>query len=91
MKVTMMNAKTAQPTHPDDEDMPAEIDFSKGTRGKFYRAGARFILPVHMAAEVANDLTRSAEQEGIDVTAFVAKLLDEHRLAANNAPARARP
>ncbi len=86
-----MNTKAVQPTTPDDEDMPSEIDFSKGVRGKFYRAGTRFILPVHLAAEVANDLTRSAEQEGVDVTAFVAKLLDEHRLAAQESPARSRP
>ena len=85
-----MNENATKPTGHDDE-MPAEIDFSKGTRGKFYRAGARCILPVHLEADVANELARSAEQEGIDVTAFVAKLLDEHRLAANDAPARARP
>ncbi len=85
-----MNANADKPTGNDDE-MPAEIDFSKGTRGKFYRAGARFILPVHLEADVANELARTAEQEGVDVTAFVAKLLDEHRLAANDAPARAQP
>ncbi len=85
-----MNANAVRPTN-DDDEMPAEIDFSHGVRGKFYRAGAKFILPVHMEAQVANDLTRSAEQEGVDVTAFVAKLLEEHRVAASDAAARARP
>jgi len=62
--------------------MPAEIDFSKGIRGKFYRAGARMVLPVHLDADVANALTHSAEEEGVDINAFVTKLLEEHREAA---------
>jgi hypothetical protein len=85
-----MNANAAKPTAGDDE-MPAEIDFSKGTRGRFYRAGARFILPVRLEADVANELARTAEQEGVDVTAFVARLLDEQRAAARLAPERLRP
>ena len=85
-----MNANAVRPTN-DDDEMPAEIDFSKGVRGKFYRPGARFILPVHLEADVANELARTAEQEGVDVTAFVARLLEEHRIAAQDAPARARP
>jgi hypothetical protein len=80
-----MNANAARPTT-DDEQMPAEIDFSKGVRGKFYCAGARFVLPVHLEAAVANELARSAEQEGVDVTAFVAKLIDEHRGATRATP-----
>jgi len=75
-----MNAK--QTHQPADDEMPAEIDFSNGTRGKFYRAGARLVLPVHLDAEVANALTHSAQQEGVDINAFVAKLLEEHREAA---------
>jgi hypothetical protein len=85
-----MNAK--QTHQPADDEMPAEIDFSKGVRGKFYRAGARMVLPVHLDADVANALTHSAEEEGVDVNAFVAKLLDEHREAAKQeATPRARP
>jgi hypothetical protein len=41
-----MNAKQTHP--PANDEMPAEIDFSKGVRGKFYRAGARMVLPVHL-------------------------------------------
>jgi len=33
------------PTPPDDE-MPAEIDFTVGTRGKFHRLGATLSLPL---------------------------------------------
>lgn len=84
-----MNANADRPTA--DDGMPQEIDFSKGTRGRFYRAEARLILPAYLEADVANELARSAEKEGIDVTAFVARLLEEPRLAANDAPASARP
>lgn len=83
-----MNAKQTHP--PANDEMPAEIDFSKGVRGKFYRAGARMVLPVHLDADVANALTHLAEEEGVDINAFVAKLLDEHREAARQ-EAAARP
>ncbi len=69
------------PTDNDDE-MPAEIDFSKGVRGKFYRPDAKFILPVHLNADVAHALTRSAQSEGVEINDFVSQLLDEHRRAA---------
>jgi hypothetical protein len=36
----------------DDDDMPTEIDFSKGVRGKFYHANATLNLPVYLDAEV---------------------------------------
>ncbi len=85
-----MNAK--QTHQPADDEMPAEIDFSKGTRGKFDRAGARVVRPVHLDADVANALTHLAEEEGVDVNAPVAKLLEEHREAAKQqATPRARP
>lgn len=33
-------------TNPHDDDMPAEIDFAGGKRGKFYQPGAQLNLPV---------------------------------------------
>lgn len=82
-----MNAKqTHQPT---DDEMPAQIDFSQGVRGKFYRAGTRLVLPVHPEASVANALTQSAQTEGVEINTFVAKLLDEHRRAPNKDMKRA--
>lgn len=36
---------TGKPTDGDD-DMPAEIDFSGGVRGKFYKPGVTLNLPV---------------------------------------------
>lgn len=74
---------TAKPNpSSEDADMPSEIDFSQGVRGKFYQPDARFILPVHLNADVANELTRSAQSEGVDINAFVTQLLEEHRRAA---------
>jgi hypothetical protein len=61
-------------TSPDDE-MPAEIDFSGGTRGKFYRPGTTLNLPVYLEAEVQNRLTRLANAKGIDFSALVNALL----------------
>lgn len=35
-----------------DDDMPSEIDFSKGSRGKFLKPGAAVSLPAYLDAEV---------------------------------------
>ncbi len=58
-----------------DGDMPAEIDFSKGTRGKFFRAGARISLPVYLEAEVQDYLAKRAKACGIEVAELVNELL----------------
>jgi hypothetical protein len=50
--------------NPDTDDMPAEIDFSQGVRGKFYRADAKMVLPVHLDAGVASELEQSAPSGG---------------------------
>lgn len=62
------------PTTPDD-DMPAEIDFSKGTRGKFFRPDARLSLPVYLDAEVQDYLAARAKARGVDVGQLVNELL----------------
>jgi hypothetical protein len=61
--------------NPLDDDMPAEIDFSKGVRGKFFKAGARLDLPVYLEAEVQAYLADRAKARGIDVTQLVNELL----------------
>ena len=62
------------PTPPDDE-MPAEIDFFGGTRGKFYRPGAALSLPVYLEAEVQSPLTRLANAKGVDFSVLANALL----------------
>jgi hypothetical protein len=66
----MSNAKT-----PPDDEMPAEIDFSAGTRGKFYRPGAALSLPVYLEAEVQNQLARLAHAKGTDFSTLVNAML----------------
>lgn len=61
-------------TTPDD-DMPAEIDFSKGVRGKFHRPGARFKVPVYLDDEVQLFLSERAQAKGVEVAALVNSLL----------------
>lgn len=71
-----MNAQVTQPT-PDraDDDMPAEIDFSKGVRGKFYRPGMRLRLPIYLDDETQRYLSDRAQAKGVDVGALVNQLL----------------
>lgn len=64
----------ATPASPND-DMPAEIDFSKGTRGKFFRPNARLSLPVYLDADVQDYLSARAKARGIDVDQLVNDLL----------------
>jgi hypothetical protein len=58
-----------------DDDMPAEIDFSKGSRGKFFKAGAVINLPVYLEAEVQAYLAERAKARGIEVAQLVNELL----------------
>ncbi len=58
-----------------DDDMPGEIDFSKGARGKFFKAGARLNLPVYLDAAVQDYLTERAKARGIEVAQLVNELL----------------
>ena len=58
-----------------NDDMPAEIDFSKGTRGKFFKPGAQLNLPVYLEAEVQAYLADRAKARGIEVAQLVNELL----------------
>ena len=58
-----------------DDDMPAEIDFSTGTRGQFFQPQARLNLPVYLEAEVETYLAVRAKSKGIDVGQLVNELL----------------
>ena len=61
--------------NPLDDDMPAEIDFSRGTRGKFFKPGAALNLPVYLEAEVQAYLSARATAQGIDMAQLVNELL----------------
>lgn len=62
-------------TNPHHDDLPAEIDFSKGVRGKFFKAGVRLSLPVNLEAEVQADLAARAKARGVDVAQIANDLL----------------
>ena len=63
------------PTTPHDEDMPTEIDFSKGVRGRFHRPAARLSLPVYLDDQVQATLAALAQAKGVDLSALVNDLL----------------
>ena len=58
-----------------DDDMPGEIDFSKGIRRKFFKPGARLNLPVYLEADVQDYLAARAKARGIEVAQLVNELL----------------
>jgi hypothetical protein len=65
----------ANPSAPVNDDMPDEIDFSKGARGKFFTSAAQIHLPVYLDAEVQAYLSERANARGIDVGQLVNDLL----------------
>jgi hypothetical protein len=59
----------------DHSDMPDEIDFSGGTRGKFFRPDTQLQLPIHLDVQVQNTLASLANAKGVDLSVFVNDLL----------------
>ena len=55
--------------------MPAEIDFSEGVRGKFYKPDLRLIPPVRLEPQVQDTLLNWAAAKGVDYNTFVTDLL----------------
>lgn len=58
-----------------DDDMPAEIDFAKGVRGKFYRPDACLHLPVYLDDQVQSRLMALADAKGVELSVLVNDLL----------------
>ena len=58
-----------------DEDMPAEVDFSRGTRGKFFHPNAGIGLPIYLDQQVQTRLAAIASAKGLDFSALVNDLL----------------
>lgn len=68
-----MNAATTQDL--DDDDMPADIDFTQAVRGKFYSADAVLHLPVYLDADVQSYLSAIASKKGVALSALANDLL----------------
>jgi hypothetical protein len=65
---------TPKPHH-DAPEMPDEIDFSQGVRGKFFRQDARLHLPVYLDDPLQDQLAAIAEAKGVELSALVNELL----------------
>ena len=59
----------------DDRDMPDEIDFSGGARGKFHRPNLKLNLPVYLDADVQAYLTAVAARKGVPLSEVANELL----------------
>lgn len=58
-----------------DDDMPGEVDFSNGTRGKFYQPTAVLHLPIYLDEKIESFLTEKARTQGVDLSVLVNDLL----------------
>lgn len=61
--------------HIPNDDIPTEIDFSKGTRGKFHHSGAKLNLPVYLDDQVQSRLAALANAKGIEFSVLVNDML----------------
>ena len=55
--------------------MKRNYDFSRGVRGKFYRADAELRLPIYLDAKLQKQLEDLAQKNGKDVSELVHQLL----------------
>ena len=60
-----MNPKDA----PNNSDIPVEIDFSSGTRGKFFQQNAVLNLPVDLDTKIQDSCPLIANEKGVEVSA----------------------
>jgi len=59
----------------EEDDMPAEIDFSNGVRGKFYRENAVFHYPVYLKPELLVSFSARARAQGVSLTTLLNSVL----------------
>ena len=55
--------------------MKSEYDFSKGERGKFFKADAELRLPIYLDADVQRYLAERAAEKGVPLGEMVNGLL----------------
>jgi hypothetical protein len=55
--------------------MKDEYDFSRGTRGKFFRSGTQMNLPIYLDEEVMRYLRALAQAKGVELSQLVNDLL----------------
>ena len=59
--------------------MKKEYDFSKGTRGKFYRPNVRLNLPVYLDEDIADFVQRCAKRKNVDAQTVVNEILRNNK------------
>ncbi len=64
--------------------MRKEYDFSKGVRGKFFRPGTKFNLPVYLDTEVLSFVLKIAQKRKTDLSSIVNELLRKDMQTAVN-------
>ena len=57
--------------------MKKEYDFSNAVRGKFYKADARLIPPIHLEPKILNYLSERAEARGTSLNVLINQLLEK--------------
>jgi len=61
---------------PDDDEMPAEIDFSRGVRGLHHiPPGSKVYLPAAIERSVWQYFSAKAEQKGVDMAELLTEVL----------------
>ena len=55
--------------------MKREYDFSRATRGKFYRKGAELRLPIYLDTKMQSQLERLAQKRGKELGELVNQLV----------------
>lgn len=62
--------------HPDDDDMPAEIDFSRGVRGLHHiPADSKVYLPAAIERSVWQYFSAKAKQKGVGMAELLTEVL----------------
>lgn len=58
-----------------EDEMPDEIDFSRGEQGRFYKPNAKLNLPIYIDGVLHARLSAIANEQGLDVSAYANALL----------------
>jgi hypothetical protein len=66
---------TTEATTHHDDDMPTNIDFSNGVRGKFFHPNATLNIPVYLDKDVQTYLAAIAARKGIPISDLANDLL----------------
>ncbi|MFZ4122581.1 MAG: hypothetical protein ACOYKM_13055 [Caulobacterales bacterium] len=62
----------------DKFDDPAEVDFSGGKRGRFFRADGVIVPPVYLELDVIHALQARAAKEGVSLDVLANQLLRQY-------------